>query len=196
VRRQGVGTFVASPRVTYPLVGLHSTRDIVRAHDLALEVVIVEYETRIATSKERSRLQLAPGERVLWFVRSDVVESESLSVSECVIPERFAPALAREEVAERSTYELIEEKYDVQLTRARQTLRADEASARVAGILGIRRGEPVFVLDRLTFDAKEEPVEWAFISYRHDRVECVVELRRQSAGRRESATDAVVRYPV
>ena len=195
VRRQGVGTYVAATRVSYPLLGLHSTRDIARAHGLPVEVRIVEHGTRAASSEERARLELGRGERVLSFVRRDLVESKPVSVAECVLPERFAPALAREAVARHSTYELIEQEHGLQLTRARQTLRAEEASAKIARLLGLRRGRPIFVLDRVTYSARGEPVEWGLISYRHDGVECVVELRRQSGGRRESATDAVLRYP-
>jgi GntR family transcriptional regulator len=195
VRRQGVGTFVASPKITYPLVGLHSTRDIARAHGLSLDVSILVYETGTATSEERDRLELRRGSSVLRFERCDAVAGNPISISACVLPATLADGITPEALVRHSTYELIESSHPVKVTSARQILRAAGASPRLARLLSVHRGAPVLILDRVTFDASGTPIEWAVVSYPHDRAECVVELARQPGGRRESATGVVVQYP-
>jgi hypothetical protein len=52
----------------------------------------------------------------------------------------------------------------------------------------------LLVLDRVTLDAGGGAIEWATVSYPHDRAECVVELTRQP-GRREAPTGLEIQYP-
>src|SRR5262249_8957570 len=109
VRRRGLGTFVASPKVPYPLVGLHSTRDIARAHGLSLDVQIIDYEVRRATSAERAKLQLPARSAVVSFTRQDLLEQQPLSIAECVLPQVFAEVLSPDDLVLHSTYDLIEQ---------------------------------------------------------------------------------------
>ncbi len=195
VRRQGSGTFVASRRITYPLVGLHSTRDLARAHGIELKVKIDERRVVRASAAERRQLRLGTGERVIRFVRRDVRGREMICVAECSLPARFADCLSTEALRAASSYELIERAHGIRVTTARQVMRAEPASGRVARLLGVRAGGPVFVLERVTFERGGMPVEWAMLSYRHDRAEYAVELAREPAGRSELPTNVVLRFP-
>jgi GntR family transcriptional regulator len=196
VRRQGVGTFVVPWRITYPLIGLHSTRDLARAHGIELRVEIVNRVVEKATPHERSRLQLRRGEDVLRYLRCDVDECGPVAVARCTLPARYAECLEEGALRLHSSYELIERFHGLRVTRASQVMRSEPASPHVGSLLGLRAGQPVFVVERLTFERGGFPVEWAVLSYRHDRVECSVELEREPAGRRESATDLILRFPV
>ncbi len=194
VRRRGLGTFVTSPKISFPLVGLHSTRDIERAHGLDVQVRIHEYVVRKATPRERDKLRLSSRESVVAFIRQDLVASEPICVAECVLPARFADSLTPEACATHSTYELIERWGARRIARATQRFHADTASPKVGAFLRLSPGAPLFRIDRLTFDSGGEPVEWGVISYPHHEAECVVELTRESGDRRESAVRFAVQY--
>lgn len=194
VRRQGVGTFVAAPRLTYPLLGLHSTRDIGQAHDLELQVEIVESELAQATAKELKHLRLGPGAIVLRFVRVDRVRNVPVAVAQCALPSPVAHDITAEELTRSSTYEIVEKKRGIRVTRAQQAIRADVASSAIAGMLCIRPGAPVLVLERVTFDATDSVIELGTVSYRHDLMECQIELTRQPSGRHETNTHVAMRY--
>lgn len=195
VRRQGIGTFLAPQRITYPLVGLHSTRDLARAHGVELRVEILKRVVGTASAEERANLRLGPGARVVRFVRRDFHRSRPICVAACSLPARYADCLTAEALRASSSYELIERAHGLRLTSARQVMRAEPATRRNAELLGCRPGRPLFVLERLTLDRDAEPVEWARLSYRHDRAECAVDLEREPAGRRESPTNVVLRFP-
>jgi GntR family transcriptional regulator len=184
VRRQGVGTFVASPRLTHPLVGLHSTRDLARALDVAFETQIVSFGVGVAGADERSRLDLGVRDRVVRLVRRDSLRGRPVAAAECVLPERLLGAVSAEDLAGRSTYELLEER-GVPIASARQVLRAEPAAAKAAGLLGVVEGSPLLVLDRLTFDAAGAPVEVGRVSYPHDIAECA---RPAAASRRPASS--------
>src|SRR5258708_4776424 len=73
IRRHGVGTFVTSPRLTYPLIGLHSTRDLFRAYGWTVDARIVEWDVAQPTREERTFLQLPTTKQVLRFLRSHLL---------------------------------------------------------------------------------------------------------------------------
>lgn len=194
VRRRGLGTFVASPKVPYPLVGLHSTRDIARAHGLSLNVRILDYEIGRASRIERAKLELTASKAVVRFIRQDLLEEQPVSIAECVLPGHFASTLSERELEEHSTYDLIERRSDIQISRARQTLLAAGAIGHVARLLRVPKNYPLFVIDRVTYGMHEAPVEWGRISYPNENIECLVELFREPANRNERATGFALRF--
>jgi GntR family transcriptional regulator len=194
IRRRGLGTFVASPKIPYPLVGLHSTRDIARAHGLTLDVKILDYEIAKATDAERAKLELGKRESVVRFARQDVLEGRPLSIAECVLPSRLADALSKEELVERSTYDLVESRTEIRLSRGRQTLLAAGAEPRVARLLHVPKNYPLFVIDRVTYSTDDVPIEWGRISYPNENIECLIELFREPANRHERATGFALRF--
>jgi GntR family transcriptional regulator len=194
VRRRGLGTFVASPKVPYPLIGLHSTRDIARAHGLSLSVRILAYEIKKASPLERGKLELGPTDSVLRFIRQDLLDDQPLSIAECVLPERFGSILSQEDLVDHSTYDLVEARSDVRIWSARQTMLAASADRPVARLLRVPNNYPLFVIDRVTYGADRIPVEWGRISYPNENIECVVELFREPANQNERATGFALRF--
>ena len=194
VRRSGAGTFVASVTSQLPLVGLHSTRDIARAHGLRLEVRILGYQIRRASRLEGSKLELRAGKPVVSFVRQDWVGEEPICVAQCVLPARLAGPLSEPALVAYSTYELIERDLNIRIVKARQRVYADAAPTELAPLLGIEAGAPLMRIDRVTLDAHDIPVEWGLISYPHQEIECVTELLRESNNRRESVIGFALRF--
>ena len=193
IRRRGIGTFVAAPRVTYPVVGLHSTREIAKAHNLDLKTEIIDYGEGPATERERWWLRLGAGAVVVRFVRRDSFGPQPISVAECTVPAAFADQFSAEALTRYSTYELMEQSGAARPTRAQQVLRAEAATAHHARLLSIPPASPIFVLERITFDSSETPLEHFTISYPSQCAECVVELHR-GPGLRESASEVSLRF--
>ena len=194
VRRQGIGTFVAAPRLSAPLIGLHSTRDICRANNFQHDVRIVRLGQARASATEASQLKLAPQAPVLRFTRLDLIAGTPAATAECTLPYHLVHDVTRDDLMRSSTYELIESKRRVFLTSARQSIRAEEASRKIAHLLDVPTGSPVLVLERLTYDAAGNAVELGKVSYRHDRMEWTIELTRQFGGEEETQTGILLRY--
>lgn len=194
VRRQGVGTFVAAPRLSAPLIGLHSTREICRANDFQHDVQIVAMDKAPASAAEASHLLLSAGDPVLRFTRLDLIGGSAAAVAECTLPYQLVYDISREDLQRSSTYELIEDRRKTFLTSARQSIRAEEASDEVAQLLGVPSGSPMLVLERVTFDVAGHAVELGKVSYRHDRMEWTIELTRQLGGQEETQTGVLLRY--
>ncbi len=194
VRRHGLGTFVAPPRLVDPLIGLHSMRDLVAAHSQSYAVQIEHHEVAGASPDERRRLALPPRAKVLRYQRRDLVGGEVICGARVAVLGAYAAQLDAEALRASSTYQLLETRCGVRLARIQQTVRAEMADEPVAGLLGVSTGSPILVLDRVTYASDETPVEWGLLAYRHDRIECSVELVRQVQSRQESARLFEVRY--
>lgn len=194
VRSQGIGTFVAAPRLSEPLIGLHSTREIVRAHNLEHSVRIVRMGKARATAEEADQLGLAQGEPVVRLTRLDSVGGSPLAVAQDILPYQLFHDITRDELERSSTYELIEQKFNIFLTSARQSIRAGAAPAEIARLLEVPTGSPVLILERVTFASDGRTVEVGTVSYRHDRMEWTIELFRQLGGQEESQGAIVLRY--
>lgn len=194
VKRHGTGTFLASRRLAHSLIGLHSTRDLAQAYGVGVEARVSDHQFRRASTPELQRLQLRAGDMVLSFVRCDYLDGQAISVAECVLPADIAAGLTPERLVDNSTYELLEATRVAEPTVATQTMRAEAARGQVARWLGLRPGNPVFVLERLTFDRVGKPLELGIVTYRSDAVECSIELARDGATTGIGAPNITMRY--
>lgn len=194
VRRHGLGTFVSPPRLVDPLIGLHSMRDLVAAHSESYAVEIDHHELAGASPEERRRLALPPRGKVLRYRRRDLVGGEAICVARVAVLGAYAAQLDATSLRANSTYHLLETRCGVRPARIQQAVRAEMANESVAGLLDIRIGTPILILDRITYDSDSAPIEWGLLAYRHDRIECSVELVRQVESRQESARLFGLRY--
>jgi GntR family transcriptional regulator len=78
----------------------------------------------------------------------------------------------------------LEEGYGLRLGRALQTVEAKPADEYEADLLNLEMGRPVLLLERLTYLANGEPIEYVRSTYRGDRYRFTVELSR--SGGKES----------
>lgn len=194
VRGRGVGTFVASGRLRFPVVGLHSTRDIERAHGLEVTVRVCDFSLTKATRIESEQLDLGAQKSVVKFTRIDIVDGDPICVADCVLPGRFAKYLSAEACEKSSTYELLESGLGIRISSASQRVFADGANDRLAKLLNVQPGCPLLRVERITLDSSELPVEWACISYPHFESEFSMQLLRDSVSKRESTTHVRMTY--
>jgi len=57
-------------------------------------------------------------------------------------------------------YSFFETQFGVRMLKAQEKLRAVSADAISAAILGVRTGEPLLAVDRVTLTYGDRPVEW------------------------------------
>jgi len=77
-----------------------------------------------------------------------------------------------------SLYKTLEEGYGLRLGRARQAIEAKPADEYEAELLQVSLGQPVLVLERLSYLHDGSPIEYVRSTYRGDRYRFTVELCR------------------
>jgi len=181
VRRQGKGTFVASPKIQQDLHSLRGFAEVMAARGGEQAMEVVEFGVVGADSRVARWLRLAPGESVLRIKRRHFLQGAPVAYALISIPYGLGRAFTIDEVSTISIYALLEEKTRVEVKRAAQVIRAVAADQHTAELLALPRAAPVMMTERVTYSADEIPIEYILLFHRGDRYELAVELFRDRA---------------
>lgn len=179
VVKQGVGTFVADPKLAHDALHLLGfTEEMIRRGGTAvshtLEQAVITPPKGVA-----NELQLKPGETVVKIVRLRLSADTPLLLETIFIPAVLCPGLENEDLAANSLYALLEYQYGLSLKRAQQTVEATVANDYESGLFGIDPGMPMLLLEGITYDHLNRPVEYYKAVYRGDRFKFELESQRE-----------------
>jgi GntR family transcriptional regulator len=169
VRRQGAGTFIAEPKLTWPL-HLTSFTEAAAASGFAASTRLISAGRVRASGEVATRLELAPGAPVLRVERLRLADDRPMAVETSHLSAARFPQLTRHIRRRQSLYELLREAYGVVPVRAEELIATAPASPREAALLGTETGAPMLVLGRHSRDAAGRLIEWVTSWYRGDRV--------------------------
>jgi GntR family transcriptional regulator len=185
VRRpgRGGGTFVNRPKVERDLSFLTGLPGHLRRQGHESSAQVLSARLMGADSWTASELQVPEAALVYEIVRLRLSDGEPISLERNRFPADRFPGLLERPMG-GSIYEIMRNDYGVPPKRARERIEPTAASASEATILGVREGEPLLVVDRVTYDAQGVPVEVGRDLFRGDRTRVVVWV--------ESPEDSVV----
>jgi GntR family transcriptional regulator len=176
LRRHGSGTYVAEPKIALPLTMTSFSEDMSRRGMLPSSRV-VSFEVQSAGAKLGQRLNLSPVEEVWVITRLRLADNETMAIEWLHAPRRFLPDLKREDLAQQSFYELLNERQGIVIARGTQTIEPTVTSQEEADLLGVPVHSPAFLFERTTEGQRGEVVEFVRSVYRGDRYRLVTELR-------------------
>jgi len=172
VGRRG-GTFVAEPTVERDLSSFAGFSEQARRLGLTASAVLLHAEELPATREVALALELETGSPVFEVARLRLANAKPVVLESSSFPaERFAGML--DEPLDGSLYELLSVRYDARPCRAVETLEPVRADSKEAQLLGVSRGAPMLLVERIAFDADGRPVEFARDRFRGDRTRVVV----------------------
>lgn len=176
-RRQGSGTYVAEPKLEWPLTvsGFteHAASEGLRAR------TAFHSAQRIPASPELAeRLGIRQGSKVLYMELLRFVNDNSMAL-ECIhVPARRYPGLQAAVAKSGSLYEVLRDEYGVSVAHAVETIETVPAAPREAALLGTEVGAPMLLVSQHSHTAEGEPVEWVRTWYRGDRYSFVARVSR------------------
>ena len=174
-RRQGSGTYVAEPKMTWPL-HLTSFTEQAAAQGFKASTQLISAERIRPDAEIAERLRLAPGEDVFAIERLRLADERPMAVETSHLSATRFPQLTRRMRKSQSLYAVLAEFYGVVPIAAEESISTAPASTREAELLGTDTGAPMLVLSRHSFDKAGDPVEWVTSWYRGDRVTFVAKL--------------------
>jgi GntR family transcriptional regulator len=176
LRRHGSGTYVAEPKIALPLTMTSFSEDMSR-RGMRPSSRVVAFELTSAGAKLGQRLHLSPVEEVWVITRLRLADDETMAIEWLHAPRRLLPDLRREDLAQRSFYELLRERRGIVIASGVQTIEPTVISQEEADLLGVPVHSPAFLFERTTEGAGGEVVEFVRSVYRGDRYRLVTELR-------------------
>jgi GntR family transcriptional regulator len=182
VRRQGSGTYVAEPKLAWPLTvsgfGGHPEP---AAEGLRTHTALLGAERSAAPAELAERLGLRPGAQVLSLRLLRSVNDAPMAFERVHVSGRRYPRLEADIVSGRPLSEVLREKIGDRVAHAVETIETVPAAPREAALLGTEIGTPMLLVARHSHTAEGEPVEWARTWYRGDRYSFVARISRPAA---------------
>lgn len=177
-RRQGKGTFVAARRFAERLGALTGFSEEMTARGIVPGARLLSSESVVLAGREAAQLDLPEGVTAYRIVRLRFVGDDPISLETAIFPFDIGLRVAQADQSSVGYYPLLEEQYGFKLSGADQTIAARGASAEEASALGLRRGAPVLVVERVTLDVWGRRIMLSRGVFRPDRYSYRIHLQR------------------
>jgi GntR family transcriptional regulator len=139
-------------------------------------------ETRLIAARPESAgesiaraLGLEPGSPTLYVERLRLADGEPLLLEQVHLPAERFPGLLASDLERTSLYDILTERYDTHIARARETLEPVLLRAREARLLGRPARSLALLVEGTAFTADGLPVEFGRTYVRGDRTRYYVE---------------------
>lgn len=148
-RRQGLGIFVNPHRAS---LGAFSLGEGPSQPDEAVEVRTLAFDTVPATEAIATELAVPAAAPLFHIAQLQTTgHQRPLIYEERWLPVSLCPGLDRQQVEDTPAHWLLVHQYKLPLVRVKHDIEATQASKRIAQLLALKPGDPVFAIHRLTF---------------------------------------------
>lgn len=182
VRRHGSGTFVSEPKIAQELTMTSFTEDM-RRRGMAPASRTLELRVAPAGAHLGRLLHVSPSERVVIIDRLRLADRETMAIETLHVRESLVPGLSAADLEQGSFYELLYDRYGVDVVGGTQTIEPTVTNEFESEALGVPLHSPAFLFERTTRAATGEIVEYVRSIYRGDRYRLVTELNRRATVR-------------
>jgi len=175
VRRQGSGTYVAEPKITWPLY-LASFTEQVEASGFKPSSEVLGTQRVPASAELAQQLGLSARAPVYRIERLRFADAFPIAVETSWLPAERFPGLTRLIRAHGSLHAILADHYGTRLRTGVESIETAPVTPREAGPLRVDVGTPMLIVSRQNFDSARAPVEFARTWFRSDRVTLVTYL--------------------
>ncbi|UOQ46396.1 UTRA domain-containing protein [Halobacillus salinarum] len=126
---------------------------------------------------EKAMLEVKDDEPILLVERIRLADETPVALERTCWPKDIGDILIKYDLDEARYYELLEN-YKVYLNRANEKISAINATIDEADALGIRAGEALLEMTRLSFGVNDRPIEYTKTKYRNDQYHYNIDLKR------------------
>jgi len=167
-RKQGAGTFVSSqPVVKQPQ--LISFSEDMRSRGFTPSSELLSSRSLAAGAKLAQKLKVVPGSPVFEIRRLRMANDEPMALETVYLAQARLPGFDATALSSGSLYELLDQRYGVQIRSANQQLQATVLNEEEAALLEVPAFSPSLLVERVTLSGNGEVVEYGKSLYRADR---------------------------
>lgn len=176
-RQRGKGTIVVRPKINeYLMSKLTGFYSDMKSQGLTPVTKLLSKETVEAYDILAYYLDLRVGDKVIKIERLRYVEEEPILVVTSYIPYDLCPGLLEEDLENNSLYEILENKYNINLTWGERSIEAIPADSQDAKLLRVKKGSPLLFLRSITYTENNKPIEYYEAKHRADRARFITWL--------------------
>jgi GntR family transcriptional regulator len=178
IRKRGSGTFVSEPKIAQELTMTSFTEEM-RRRGMVPGSRTLELRASPAGPWLGRILHVSPSEPIVVVKRLRLADRETMAIETLHVREALVPGLSAEDLEQHSFYELLTERYGIDVVSGLQTIEPTVTSEEESEALGVPLHSPAFLFERTTRSRTGEIVEYVRSIYRGDRYRLVAELNRE-----------------
>ncbi|MGY2491038.1 GntR family transcriptional regulator [Cupriavidus sp. CP313] len=181
-RIHGKGTFVSKPKAFQDLGRLQGFGEAMRQMGYETYAKVVSLRTGKPTPQVAERLQLPKSSKITELKRVRYLNREPISLDVTYLPATIGCRLAKEDLATRDVFVILENDFGMSLGHADLQIGATVADEALAKQLRVHEGSPVLVIDRMTHTTDGQPIDYEHLYYRGDAFQYKVRVDRVPVG--------------
>ncbi|MFQ6066752.1 MAG: GntR family transcriptional regulator [bacterium] len=176
-KEKGRGTFVAKPKLQEKFIQrTYGFYQEMKEKGLEVESRILEHELIEPPTRIKTLLKLTGGQKVVKTSRLRLVNKELIMFTTTYVRSDLCPGLEKEDLTNRSLYQLLWDKYRLKISYGQRTLEAVAASKYEANMLKVPRRSPLVYLESVSYLEDGTPIEYFEAWHRGDKCKFAIEL--------------------
>lgn len=160
------GWFVRHDAVSEPPNTLLSFTEMAAARGATAQSTVIDTVVRPSTFEEAEDLRIVPSASVIDISRVRSMEHVPICLDRVVIRHDRVPGLEDLDLEDRSLYELLRERFGIQVARSSYVVSAELMEERAAMLLDVAPGSAALVAKEITESTAGEPVLTSTLVYR------------------------------
>jgi GntR family transcriptional regulator len=177
-RQRGLGTFVASTKIVHESNKVMSFSRVISATGKVPRAKVLAFRQFPAPDYVRNKLQLAPGEDIVFLQRLRYGDQEPLLLEHSYFRIEIGQRLNDLDLR-GPIYDILEKKFGYVFKRSEHIIEASLVTKPDGKLLGLAAGKPVLIMNRLVLLSDDTPVEYAEDIYRADRTKFKINTTRE-----------------
>jgi GntR family transcriptional regulator len=176
-KEKGRGTFVAKPKLQEKFVQrTYGFYQEMKEKGLEVESKVLEHKLVESPTGIRTLLKLTKEQKVVKTSRLRSVNKELIMFTTTYVRSDLCPGLEKEDLTNRSLYQLLWDKYRLNISYGHRTLEAVAASKYEADMLKVPRRSPLIYLESVSYLEDGTPLEYFEAWHRGDKCKFAIEL--------------------
>lgn len=180
--KQGKGTFVSAFKHERNFRQVLSFTEEMRARGSAPSSKVLSFRIEAGNREVRTALDLSPGQKVFRLRRIRYSDGRPMGIECSCLPQQICPDLIDNFDPSTSLYQVLAERYGIQMEVTDEVVEVGKATAEEAALLKVATGSPVFLFTRTGYGENGKPLEYVKSMYRGDRYKIVQRLMRAKHG--------------
>jgi GntR family transcriptional regulator len=154
------GYFVGGSGRPYELHALHSFTDDARRRGQEPGSRVLEATLIHASPAQALQLQIAPGEEIFSLRRLRLLDGVPVMIQHALLPHACCPGILALDLARRSLYAELGERYGLALARGQSVIGARLAEPEERALLELTDPDSVLTVEQMTYARDGRPIEW------------------------------------
>ena len=177
-RIHGKGSYVSKPKAFQDLGRLQGFGEAMRQMGYETYSRVVALRHVMPSVQVQEKLKVPKRTRITELQRLRFLNREPISLDITYVPHAIGLRLAKEDLAARDVFVILENDYGLALGHADLQIGSTVAGERLAQHLRVEEGAPVLVIERLTHTADGTPIDYEHLYYRGDAFQYKVRVYR------------------